>query len=83
MPLLMSQYLDFRLVGTTPSGKTEVWEVMSRSSGYPLGEIRWFSRWRQYTFSPILETTFNPDCLREIAQHTDSLTHRHRGKAAA
>lgn len=48
-------------------GTTCVWVVLSTGSGALLGQIRWFSRWRQYVFSPHVDAVFNPDCLREIA----------------
>lgn len=62
----MSKYLNF--VDTTPEGrKTRIIEVRSKSSGDLLGTIKWFGRWRQYTFFPEPETTFNTDCMASIS----------------
>lgn len=74
----MSKYLDYRLVGCSPSGKTEVWDVLSRATGSKLGTIKWFGRWRQYSFFPEAGTTFNPDCLRSIADEVAGATKPHR-----
>lgn len=63
-----NKYLDIRQLGFSPSGKTQVWGVFSVNQGALLGEIRWFGRWRQYTFAPRPETTFNPDCLDTISE---------------
>jgi hypothetical protein len=60
------------------AGKTKVWAVCSHSGGEVLGEIRWFGRWRQYTFFPSAGATFNPDCLELIARWTREKTAEHR-----
>lgn len=62
--------------------KTDVWDVLSARSGERLGFIRWYGPWRQYTFWPAPDTTWNPDCLREIALHCRGLTDAHRGAKA-
>lgn len=59
-----SEWLRFDLFAHRP--KTKVWSVVSRSSGAKLGTVKWFARWRQYTFFPEPETTFNAGCLNEI-----------------
>ncbi len=50
-----------------PAGrKTRVWAVRT-NYGDVLGHVRWFGRWRQYTFDPAVGTTFNRDCLIDLA----------------
>ena len=77
-----TKYLRFELVDTKP--KTVVLHVVSkRRAGLILGEISWFSRWRQYTFDPEPSTTFNSECLQDIADVLASLNEEHRkGKAS-
>jgi hypothetical protein len=58
-------YLDF-LESPNLTGKTRIVQVVSKRHGDALGVIRWFGRWRQYTFWPFAQTTFNPGCLTEI-----------------
>ena len=61
-----SQFLKFEYAGTT--GKTDVYYVMSKSSGFVLGVIKWFGRWRQYCFFPAIRTVFNPGCMQDICE---------------
>ena len=48
------------------SGKTQVWDVLD-SDGDTLGQVRWFGRWRRYSFYPSPFTVYEKDCLREVA----------------
>ena len=59
-----SKYLGFNRVKW--SGKTWIVDVISKSSGIPLGEIKWWGPWRQYCFFPGPETLYNPGCLDAI-----------------
>ena len=34
----------------------------------PLGIIQWYEAWRQYTFDPAPGTTFNAECLEDLAR---------------
>lgn len=61
----MSQYLEFDKIGWT--GKTEILNVLSKSQGTVLGQIKWFGRWRQYCFYPSPNTIFNPECMNDIS----------------
>ena len=45
-----SKYIEFDLVGDT--GKTEIWNILSKASEFILGQIRWYGPWRQYCFYP-------------------------------
>ena len=60
----MSRYLRFELSEELP--KTKVWCIFSKTSNGYLGNIKWFSRWRQYCFYPNNETIFNSECLDDI-----------------
>lgn len=72
-------YLEFKRDRRAEEGrKTQVWAVRSAMHGDPLGTIRWFGRWRQYTFFPEPGTTFNPACLTEISDRCAALTTAHR-----
>ena len=45
-----------------------------------LGDIRWFSRWRKYSFNPYNNTTYEETCLREIAEFCERETKKYKGK---
>lgn len=72
-----NEYLRFQRVQDSPSGKTQVWLVMTYY-GDPLGVIRWFVRWRQYAFEPEANRVFNPGCLDTISANAAYLTKQHR-----
>jgi hypothetical protein len=79
-----NQYLGFTLdERASERRKTQVWNVRATRDYALLGTIKWFGRWRQYTFFPTEDTTFNPDCLRSIADFAALLTRRHRERRAA
>ena len=70
---MISEYLEVRRT-TSYDGKTGRYDVMAkRYPGMCLGEIRWFGRWRQYTFFPYPDSVFNNECLRDIAEFLDEL----------
>lgn len=66
-----SKYLEFSITEWKP--KTKAIGVWSRKSGETLGEIKWFGRWRQYTFFPRPETIFNSECLDDIRSYIKDL----------
>lgn len=67
----MPKWIKFREVLDT--GKTKVFEVIAIEGGFKLGEVKWFGRWRKYSFFPNGETVFEKDCLRDIADFLDRL----------
>jgi hypothetical protein len=68
----MSDYMGFT-EHPSPSGKTQVVSITSRSSGRLLGEIRWYGRWRQYCFFPESKMIFNRGCMQDIIDYIDTL----------
>lgn len=75
--ILENQYLEFQ--ETWPEGrKTALVWIYSASSGDLLGRIAWFGRWRQYTFSPEPDTTFNTGCMETIMARIDDLMERRK-----
>lgn len=61
-----SAYLDFDFAGESDSGKTEIWNVLSSSNDFILGQIKWYAPWRQYCFNPSPHTIFNTICMSDI-----------------
>lgn len=60
-----SEYLEF--VELPNEGRKTLWfQVISKNHQYPLGEIKWFNKWRQYCFYPAPETVFDRTCLADI-----------------
>ena len=65
------KYIDkgkwIRFVLIKGGDKTNVWRVVTKDLWDSLGEIKWFSRWRQYAFFPFAGTIFEKTCLGDIA----------------
>ena len=77
------KYIDFRLHGISPSGKTKTWKVQNRETLEILGTIEWFGRWRKYTFAPKPDMVFEETCLRDISEFIQQETSNQRKAAAA
>ncbi len=67
-----TEYLVF-YQGLSLSGKTAHVLVYAADDVTLLGRIKWFSRWRQYTFFPEEDTVWNRNCLMEIHEEIESL----------
>jgi hypothetical protein len=74
-----SEYLDFEERPPVEGRKTKVVVVRSAGSSAILGDIRWFGRWRQYTFQPERGTVFNQGCLATINAYMAALMEERRG----
>ena len=69
----VGKWIWFRYDGTTPTGKTKYFCVMTQGDDAVIGVIKWFGPWRKYIFEPVEETVFEQDCLRDIAGFLDQL----------
>lgn len=70
-----AKWITFQLIFDT--GKTKIWEVMSKEQGVILGAIKWYGPWRRYSFFPQPNAIFEKTCLREIADYCDEKTKNH------
>lgn len=74
-----SEYLNFRNAGKpNPKATTRVFFVVSRISGVLLGQIRWYSNWRQYTFMPVTNIVLDKKCLTDLAEYCTLKTDEHK-----
>lgn len=77
--MIDSKYLEFDKVGDT--GKTEIWNILSKSSGFILGQIKWYGSWRQYCLFPASQCVFNTSCMKDINDAINELmAERRQGK---
>ena len=67
----MSKYMEFDKVRDT--GKTEIWNIISKSSEFILGQIKWYGPWRQYCFFPSPNSVFNNGCMDDIKKFINNL----------
>lgn len=75
-----AKWIRFELLPRQPDRKTDTWVVVAKDGDDRLGEVRWFGRWRQYSFFPTLdgESVFERQCLRDIANFLERKTTDHR-----
>jgi hypothetical protein len=59
-----NKWIYFELIKETD--KTQVWDVINKSSEEPLARIYWYYQWRQYVISPEPNTVYNDGCLDTI-----------------
>ena len=69
----MSKYLDFDYIGSSGSGRTDIWNVLSKNTQGILGKISWYGPWRQYCFFPSPHCVFNNTCMADISKHIKEL----------
>jgi len=62
--------------------KTEVWDVLNRTTEEPLARIEWYPHWRQYAFFPEPNTLFDDGCLEAILNKIKELNIQHKQKVA-
>lgn len=72
------KWIDAYECGTSPSGKTRIWEIGTREAGILLGYVKWHAPWRKYAFFPVNNTLYEPDCLRDLADFCEQATQTHR-----
>jgi hypothetical protein len=76
----VSKYIDIVEAGTSESGKTRIWNVVSNHPNHAadeLGIIRWHGPWRKYVFEQADSAFYDWECLRKIADFIESVTMEH------
>jgi hypothetical protein len=74
----MAKWLKFVEINLRDNRKTQVWAVLTIDGRNNLGAVSWFGAWRRYTFTPNEKTTFEQDCLRDIAWFIEEETKRYK-----
>lgn len=60
----MTEYLTFQQTGDT--GKTLIYDVLSKRTKERLATIKWYGPWRQYVLVPEPNTIWNNGCLDAV-----------------
>ena len=71
-----NKWIDFELQDDT--GKAQWWLVMAKSPRAHLGDIEWYSDWRQYVFQPEPNTEYHNGCLDTISTFLTRLNKERR-----
>ena len=77
---MRKEYLEFRTIRKSESGKTKIINVLSKESGGVLAQIRWFAHLRKYTLKTYDDYYFDSTCLNEIVNELDRLNFEHKSK---
>jgi len=65
------KYIHFEII--EEKRKTHVWGCFNNRSGKLIGEIKWYSAWRQYCFFPYTRSLFNDTCLDNVSHFLGQL----------
>jgi len=65
------KYLEFKQIPSKDSRRKFI--CRNKKVGGELGEIRWFSDWKQYCFFPTVQAIYSSDCLNDIADFINHL----------
>jgi len=76
--MTMDNYIKFVFFSSTE--KTQVFEVQTKDGSSILGYVKWFGRWRCYSFFPEKGTVYEKHCLRYIADFCETKTFEHRNR---
>lgn len=76
----MGKWISFIPLGKPENRKTEQWHVVSKERSIALGTIKWFGRFKQYSFEPNPNTVFEKICLRDIADFCEDQTNLYNEK---
>ena len=78
------EWITFWLDSTPGLSKTQRWVVRAKADpnmNHRLGVIKWFGRWRKYSFFPEPGCVFEEKCLADISEFMTKRTKDHRDHA--
>ena len=86
--LTFGTYICFVNLGVIPGGKTNLYEVWTKNADdsigdIKLGEIKWFGRFRKYSWFPAAGMVFEEVCNQEITDFMKQANRDHKEKRRA
>ena len=73
-----NKWIRFEKVRDT--GKTEIWDVINKSSSNSIATIAWYGPWRQYVVQPADNTVWNDGCLKSVVEFLGQLNAEHKAR---
>lgn len=76
-------YFNVMKVPVPKERKTSIWRLVCKTNGRILGEIRWYSPWRQYCLYAVNKSIWSRSCndqVNEIIQELMDMRRKKRGK---
>jgi len=74
----MGKWIYFEEHLPLPKHKTKRFNVITKDAGDSIGTVAWYGPWRKYCFFPHVNTVFEQDCLRDIADFIEKETKEHK-----
>ena len=65
------EYLIFTQLPS--KGITSRWDCRNKKSNTILGQVTWYSSWRQYCYFPTVQAVYSTGCLNDISQFIKQL----------
>ena len=75
---MRTEYKYIHFVKTKDKAKTSVWECCQDSNYSVLGEVKWYSPWRQYCYWSYVVAVYNVGCLTDIIDFVNQLNKEKR-----
>lgn len=76
-------FIEFIHAGASPSGKTQIWNVVNTNFNEVIGTVHWSGAWRKYVYETPLGSYYDWECLRLLADFTEEKTLEHRKAKSA
>lgn len=67
----MGKWIEFKQIPF--EGKTKKFGIITKETHECIGEIKWYGRWRKYSFFPEPNTVYETDCLTDIVNFIKDL----------
>jgi hypothetical protein len=62
----MNKYEYVHFVHIEDKPKTSVWSCRMNRTDNELGQVKWYSPWRQYCYFPTVQAVYSAGCLKDI-----------------
>lgn len=74
----VASFIKFELVGPSKSGLTNIWRVVNTNTGEEIGQVYWHGAWRKYVYFTPLDSIYDWECMRLLADFIEEKTMEHR-----
>ena len=64
----VEKYIKIVEIGSSPTGKTKIWNVENVYHGHLCGQVRWYGGFRKYCFFAADIALYDSDFMRMIAE---------------
>ena len=78
---MKTQYNYLKFVKTADKPKTSIWVCVNHGNEL-LGEVHWYSSWRQYCYFPAETSVYSIGCLQDIVHFVEQLNAEHKTQRA-